>query len=131
MDENKPVKYNFKDFKFKVVRRLPLNDRAYTRWGYRNSEPVANDFELEEILEIIRSGDIDSISTCIHHIKEVESGNTEEESIALCYDFDNLVSLCEYHHHKLHNEKGYHTREAIMRRREAAFNRTINKLFKK
>ena len=70
-------------------------------------------------------------ATCIHHIKEVESGNTEEESIALCYDFENLVSLCEYHHHKLHNEKGYHTREAIMRRREAAFNRTINKLFKK
>ena len=66
MDENKPAeekrsKYNFKDFKFKVVRRLPLNDRAYTRWGYRNAEPVANDFELEEILEIIRSGDIDSI----------------------------------------------------------------------
>jgi len=66
MDENKPmeekkIRYNFNDFKFKVVRRLPLNDRAYTRWGYRNSEPVANDFELEEILEIIRSGDIDSI----------------------------------------------------------------------
>lgn len=66
MNEDKPIeekktKYNFKDFKFKVIRRLPLNDRAYSRRGYRDSEPVADDFELEEILEIIRSGNIDSI----------------------------------------------------------------------
>ena len=50
-------KRNFKDFKLKVVRRAPLNERAYnSRWDYRT-----NDFELDEILEIIRSGDIDQL----------------------------------------------------------------------
>ena len=51
-------------------------------------------------------------ATCVHHIKEVESGRTFEESRSLCFDFGNLVSLCTYCHHKLHNGKGYHTKEA-------------------
>ena len=55
-------KHNFKDFKLRVVRRAPLNERAYnSRWGYRTNDPVARDFELDEILEIIRSGDIDQL----------------------------------------------------------------------
>ena len=55
-------KRNFKDFKVRIARRAPLNERAYTsRWGYRTSDPVARDFELEEIKEIIRSGDIDTL----------------------------------------------------------------------
>ena len=60
MGENK--KYDFKNFKLKVIRRAPLNERAYnSRWHYRDNEPVQMDFELDEILAIIRSGDLDSL----------------------------------------------------------------------
>ena len=59
-DEKK--KYNFKNFKLRPLQRAPLNDRAYrSRWGYQANEPVRNDFTLEEIYEIIRAGDLDSI----------------------------------------------------------------------
>ena len=55
-----------RDFsKFKVAakrrNRTPLTDRSYWRWGYRTNEPVRNDFTVEEIEEIIRSGDIEAM----------------------------------------------------------------------
>lgn len=57
MGKERP-KYDFA--KLKVSRAFaPLNERAYRdRWGYRNSEPVIKNFTLEEIYEIIRSGDL-------------------------------------------------------------------------
>ena len=57
-----------RDFsKFKVVARdhkakLPIGDRAYYRWSYHRSDPVNyRDFELEEIEQIIREGDIETL----------------------------------------------------------------------
>lgn len=41
----------------------------------------------------------------IHHKKEILSGNSQEEMERLAYDYFNLQSLCEYHHHLIHNEK--------------------------
>jgi hypothetical protein len=62
MGEEEKQKHNFKDFKLKVVRRAPVNERAYnSRWGYRTSDPVARDFDLDKILEIIRSGEIEEL----------------------------------------------------------------------
>ena len=40
---------------------MPLNDRSYSRWGYRGNAPVADDFTLDEILNIIRSGDAQAL----------------------------------------------------------------------
>jgi hypothetical protein len=56
-------KRDFKKFKLEVARnRAPLNERAYNnRWGYYRSNPVADDFTLDEILNIIRTGDLDSL----------------------------------------------------------------------
>lgn len=58
----KPIrKHNVKDFKIKPIHRMPLNDGAYRRWGFRTGDPVAHDFTLEEILEIIRSGEPEAL----------------------------------------------------------------------
>lgn len=58
-------------------------------------------------------------ATCVHHKKEVESATTYEEMRALCYDYDgNLQSLCNECHHRLHQAKGYNTREAHKKRRD-------------
>lgn len=57
-------KHDFSKFKLQIQRspiRAPINDRSYTRWGYRNGYAVANDFTLEEIQEIIRTGDLASL----------------------------------------------------------------------
>ena len=54
--------YNFKNFKLRPIQRAPLNDRAYrSRWGYRMNEAVAEDFTIDEILQIIRDGDLESV----------------------------------------------------------------------
>lgn len=57
--------YNFNQFRTNLRtiqrKRTPLNETSYYRWGYRATAPVAADFTLDEILEIIRSGDIDSL----------------------------------------------------------------------
>lgn len=60
------AKRDFNKFRLQIQRspspyRAPLNERAYTRWGYRNGYSVANDFTLEEIQEIIRSGDLNAL----------------------------------------------------------------------
>ena len=56
---------DFDNFRLRIRRSrpglMPLNERSYSRWGYRNNAAVANDFTLDEILEIIRSGDLDSL----------------------------------------------------------------------
>ena len=63
MGESQPR--DFKDFRVKLKRaaRAPLNDRSYQsgRWGYRPNHTVSNDFDIEQIFDIIRSGDIETL----------------------------------------------------------------------
>ena len=63
-DEHKPRDFSkvFKRAK-KIYHRVPLNDRAYNRWGYtiENRVSSGDDFTLEEINMIIRSGDLQSL----------------------------------------------------------------------
>jgi hypothetical protein len=67
-------------------------------------------------------------ATCVHHKKEVESAQTYEEMMRLCYDYDgNLQSLCNECHHRLHQAKGYNTRRAQKERKEAELARWINR----
>ena len=58
----KPTR-NFANYRtrLKKTRRMPINDRSYSRWGYRPNDTVADDFTQDEILTIIRSGDIDQL----------------------------------------------------------------------
>ena len=62
--EEKKSKYNFADFKRRISRERrpfsPLNIDAYRRWGYRSERAVNEDFTLEDIQSIIRSGDIEA-----------------------------------------------------------------------
>lgn len=62
MEEKQKQKLNFKDFKVRLKSRAPLNERAYrSRGGYRANESLSSDFTLEEIYDIIRQGDLESI----------------------------------------------------------------------
>jgi len=43
-------KGDFKAYRRAVSSRVPADTRSYKRWGYYNTNPVADDFTLEEIL---------------------------------------------------------------------------------
>ena len=58
------VKRDFNKFRVQIERgRAPINDKAYreNRYRYYRNNPVASDFTLDEILTIIRSGDLESL----------------------------------------------------------------------
>ena len=57
MEKGKNIK-DFSNFKTKVSKkRTPTSTRIDSRWSYRTVEPVKSDFSLEEIIDIILSGD--------------------------------------------------------------------------
>lgn len=58
MDKKKKLDFSY--FKYQI-QRAPINERAYNRWGYRNGYSVGNDFTLEQINDIIRAGDLESL----------------------------------------------------------------------
>ena len=62
---NNREKYDFTNFKVAIKNRsprLPIGDRAYSRWGYRRSDPVSyQDFTLEQIERIICEGDLQDL----------------------------------------------------------------------
>ena len=62
--DNTKKKYDFSKFRLQVARnasRAPITDGAYFRWGYRsNRNSVREDFTLEEINAIIRSGELEA-----------------------------------------------------------------------
>ena len=63
--ENKNSR-NFTDFRRKLKTsprggRTPLGEGAHSRWGYRLSNAVRDSFTLQEINDLIRSGDIESL----------------------------------------------------------------------
>ena len=61
MVKEKPS-HDFANFRSRLrVSRAPISPGAYSRWGYHRADPVRSDFTLQEIQEIIRSGDLDSL----------------------------------------------------------------------
>lgn len=55
-------------------------------------------------------------ASVVHHLIEVESGQTEAECRRLCFDINNLESLCRECHAEIHWARGYHTTAAHQQR---------------
>ena len=64
-------------------------------------------------------------ATCVHHIVPIETATTKEEMwrLAIGCGLSGLMSLCRPCHHKIHNDAGYHTKEAVQERKQSAFER--------
>ena len=62
-------------------------------------------------------------ATCVHHIVPIETATSMDEMRQLAFDWNNLQSLCRPCHNKLHNDAGYHTKEAVQERKQSAFER--------
>lgn len=53
--------------------------------------------------DCLKEGKITAVQE-VHHIKPILSGKDELEQLALATDPNNLISLCEYHHHLRHKK---------------------------
>ena len=53
---------------------------------------------------------------CVHHIIPIETAHNMADMKRLAFDFSNLQSLCDQCHADIHNQSGYHTREAFRQR---------------
>ena len=49
----------------------------------------------------------------IHHRKKFSAGNTEQEKFELLLSWDNLISVCHYHHHLIHKMMREQDRDEI------------------
>lgn len=72
---------------------MPVNERAYrSSWGYRQNVPVADDFTLDEILDIIRSGDFESLRELSRYYYRTNSNYRNNiDFLAHLPLYDNLV----------------------------------------
>ncbi len=65
--ENQKKPRDFEQFRLRVrpkrrgrvIAQTPLSERSYSHWGSMMNSPVQKDFTLDEILQIIRSGDLE------------------------------------------------------------------------
>ena len=67
-------------------------------------------------------------ASVVHHIIEVESGRTEQECRLLCFDPNNLESLCRECHAEIHRARGYHTMAAHQQRARERLKQWVSRL---
>ncbi len=67
-------------------------------------------------------------ASVVHHIIEVESGRTEQECRRLCFDPNNLESLCRECHAEIHRARGYHTMAAHQQRARERLKQWVSRL---
>ena len=85
---------SYKDFATKYrITRIPIDDRDNNRYIYR-ANPVGNrDFTVEEIEEIIRSGDLDSIRRLSRYYYRTNSEyRANIDFLATLFYYDTIVT---------------------------------------
>ena len=87
-------------------------------------QPLCEMCQEEGRKQGVRRGFVRS-ATCVHHIVPIETATTKEEMwrLAIGCGLSGLMSLCRPCHHKIHNDAGYHTKEAVQERKQSAFER--------
>ena len=103
MDENRK-KYNFAEFKRRISspdRPLtPLRLNSYNRWGYWNDRAVCDDFTIEEIESIIRSGDIEAArELSLYFYRTNSSYRNNIDFLASLPQYDTVVIPVSEHEH--------------------------------
>ena len=56
---------------------------------------------------------------CVHHIHPIEQSSSLQEMRMWAFKWENLQSLCRYHHAKVHREMGSNTKAKVAERAEA------------
>lgn len=85
--------------------------RELRAWKIQQCGGLCERCKQEGIEDGVPEGYIRGANT-VHHRVPVESGKTDDEMRALCFDPNNLVLLCPDCHHRTHEEMKSHWRQA-------------------
>lgn len=106
-------KINRSEKHIKYMRLLNTKEwRELRDWKIQQCQWLCERCRQEGIDKGIPGGYIRAAKT-VHHRIPVESGRTDEEMRALCFDRNNLMLLCPECHHKIHEEMKSHWRQAV------------------
>ena len=70
-------------------------------------------------------------ATCVHHVVPIETAKTKDEMKRLAFDWNNLMSLCQSCHNRIHKELGSNTAKVVKARAEARQDRWADNLMSK
>lgn len=97
------------------------------RWVKLRAEKVANNPLCERCL----LDDITTPTQEVHHIRPVESSPDRHTMMLLCFDYNNLQSLCSKCHKKAHIELQSYTKEETQKRNKAKTDNFVAKFLKR
>ena len=80
--------------------------------------------------ECLKEG-IVTIARPVHHIIPIETARTKEEMRRLAFDWNNLMSLCQSCHNRIHKELGSNTAKIVRQRAEARQDRWADNLMQR
>ena len=88
-------------------------------------------YRANPLCELCEAEGIDHSTEAIHHRHPIEDSSSKEEMRKWAFMWSNLVSVCRYHHAKLHQELGSNTKEVVRQRAEARQDRWADNLMSK
>ena len=97
------------------------------RWVKLRTEKVANNPLCENCL----LSDITTPTQEVHHIRPVESAPDQHTMLLLCFDYNNLQSLCSKCHKTVHIELKSYTKEETQKRNKAKTDNFVAKFLKR
>lgn len=97
------------------------------KWVKLRALKVANNPLCERCL----LDDITTPAEEVHHIRPVESAPDRHTMLLLCFDYNNLQSLCSKCHKTVHIELRSYTKEETQKRNKNKTNDFISKFLKK
>ena len=76
-------------------------------------------YRANPLCEVCEREGIVHATEAIHHIHPIEDSSTKEEMRKWAFMWSNLLSVCRYHHAKIHREMGSNTKKVVAQRAEA------------
>ena len=81
--------------------------------------------------ELCQAEGVEQSPHAIHHRIPIETARTKDEMRRLAFDWNNLVSVCQFHHAKLHKELGSNTRKVVLERARTRQERWMDSMLEK
>ena len=120
--------------RYRIINEKKMNAQGYykklitsPRWVKLRAEKVANNPLCERCL----LDDITTPTEEVHHIRPVESAPDQHTMLLLCFDYNNLQSLCSKCHKAVHVELKSYTKEETQKRNKAKTDNFVAKFLKR
>ena len=101
------------------VKLMNSKEWRQTRNEYLSTHPLCEECKERGIVKPAQ---------CVHHIVEVESGQTDRECEQLCFSRGNLRALCFACHSELHKQLRSHSKEAHHKRNAERLRRWVERI---